>query len=291
MTSCTRYIPRQSSHRTPRANRRGLGLLDVLLAVVVLSVIGVMGWQAAEGWIDRKLLTSEGRALATLARAGRLWVEADTSTRAPAPDTLTPVGFNDLVVANLRGPGDPDRTPTRRKRELWLWREANDHVVVLARARPRDSDPDDTDCDSGEAVRIFCLPPAAIDGVPGLGLVVDPDSARLRLVGPDVTLDLERLNRERSGFAQEGDLFALTHVFVSGDCGPYLSREDPACATMKTDLDMGENNINDINTLTAKDIQAESVTTDQINANTGDFSTLAVDDLAVGKCDGCGETQ
>ena len=216
----------------PRSSKRGLGLLDALLAVIVLAVIGTMGWQVVSIRIDRSLLANEGRALSTLARAGRVWVAGDPGNRAPdyVTDTTPPdaVDFSDLVTANLRGADDPERTPARRDMTLWLWPEANERILVLARAR-------------GEASRHT---PDAIDGVPGFG-VVEERAGVLRLTGADVTLDVPRLNSAMTGFAQAGDLVAIDHVFTSAaTCpSPFLSREDSACATMMIPLNMDGNDL------------------------------------------------
>ena len=247
MMFCKRHRPHRLRRpgRAPRPGRRGLGLADALLAVIVLGVLGTMGWRITSDWIDRRLLANEGRALATLARAGRLYVERDPAARAPAGSAAVPVGFNDLVAANLRGPGDPTQTPARRTMELWLWEEAPDRVLVLARAR-------------GDTPHANRYTPDAIDGVPGLGVVVRRGT-QLQLAGPDVTLDFTRLNTADPTFARAGDLFALAHVFGNQGCGPYLSRQDGTCATMAVPLNMGNNDITGLAALTGASLTVGTV--------------------------------
>ena len=111
---CARAISRQPRQpRRPRLARRhcrGLGLFDALLGVILLSMLALVGGQIAGTWVDRQLMAGEARALAGLARAGRLWLEGD-STRAPGGTTPLSVSFDDLVAVRLWGADQIRFTP------------------------------------------------------------------------------------------------------------------------------------------------------------------------------------
>ncbi len=250
--------------RLPRRRHRGLGMFETLLAVAVLSGLGVLLGQVVGGWAERRLIEEEARAVAELARAGRLFVEADPAANAPALGTLAAVDFVDLENADLWPPERPRTTPRRgRAMELRLWGAGPDRVTVIARAR-------------GEADAIPPLLPGAGSGVTGVGAILDlPGETVLR--GPGVQLDMAPLNLLDTGFAQRGDLFALAHVFTREECAAYLLRTaDPACPNgnrMTTGLDLGGNDLVGVNALTTSVL---AVTTVQ-----GDLSVtgaLRVDD-------------
>lgn len=245
-------MPAVSGRRTrfPRRRRRGLGMFDALLAVAVLSALGAMAGQLVGDWAERRLIEEEARAVAELARAGRLYVEADPATNAPALGALEVVDFADLENADLWPAERPRSTPRRgRAMVLRLWGAGTDRVTVIARAR-------------GDADAIPPLLPGAGAGVTGVGAILDrPGETIIR--GPGVRLDMAPLNLIETGFARRGDLFALAHVFTREVCAAYLLRTvDPACPNgnrMTTDLDLGGNDLVGVNSLTTSVLAVTTV--------------------------------
>ena len=246
---CVRAISRQPRQprrpRLARRHRRGLGLFDALLGVILLSMLALVGGQIAGTWVDRQLMAGEARALAGLARAGRLWLEGD-SRRAPVGTTPLPVSFNALETAQLWERRQIRFTPGRKRDmtlDLWLAPGTPDRVMVIARARGA----------PGSAIPPGV--PGAAAAVSGVGAILDrPGETLLR--GPDLDFDMADVNAVQPGFAVRGDLFALAHVYTRANCDAYLHRfEVPSCGArstrMEDDLDMGGNDLIAINEIVA----------------------------------------
>ena len=226
---------RQRDRAVPRRARRGLGLFDTLLAVAVLSVLGLFAAQVLNGWIARKVITGEARELAHLARAGKLYVQANPMNHRPGGPAAEPVGFADLEREGLWLPGQLQTTPNRRREMgLFLLNDpgAPDRVLVIARARGAPGDPRRSDIPGAEA------------GVPGVGVILDGETV---LRGASIHFDMAEYfsPAQTADFARPGDLFALNHVWIGQGCVAYLHRNvDPGCAdatVMATDLDLGGN--------------------------------------------------
>ena len=223
---------------------------DAMLGVAILSMIGALAGQVVGDWMERRLMDEESRAIAELARAGRLYVEADPAANAPAFGALETVTFADLDGANLWPAERPRSTPRRgRAMELRLWGAGTDRVTVIARAR-------------GPADEIPPLMPGAGSGVTGVGAILDRAGETV-LRGPGVRLDMAPLNVLEAGFAQPGDLFGLAHVFTAEECAAYLLRvADPACPDghrMTTGLDLGGNDLVGVNELETVELAVTEV--------------------------------
>ena len=234
------------TRRLPSRSRRGLGLLDMTLAIAALSVLALWGSQVAGNWVEGQVVAGEARAAADVARAGRLLVEGDVAhagrTHAIGAAPLA-VAIADLEAAGLRSPVLGNLTPARRTLSLWLWRPNAGSLVVIARARG--------------ALPIPRLP-GAEDGVAGVGALLGTGT---RLRGPGVDFDMAPINTASAGFATNSDLFALDHVALDVTCRSYLYRlavdcdgdgvDDPEANTMETALDMDGNDILDAGNVTA----------------------------------------
>ena len=240
MTACAR------AHRLPRRARRGLGLMDAILATGVLAVMALWGGQVVGDWAAGRMVTGEARTMAALARAGRLLVEGDVGhggrTHGVNAAPLA-VPLADLAAADLRSPALGNLTPGRREMSLWLWRPDAGTLLVIARARG--------------ALPLPRLPGAA-DGVTGVGALLGTDT---RLRGPGLNFDVAPLNALVAGFATDSDLFALDHVALDVTCRSYLYRvavdcdgdgtDDPEANTMTVGLDMGANDVTGAGNITA----------------------------------------
>jgi len=204
------------------------------------------GARVAGDWAAGRVMAGEARALAEVARAGRLLVEGDVAHAGRAHGqgaAPLAVPLADLAAADLRDPALGTRTPARREISLHLWRPDAGTLVVVARAR-------------GD------LPPARLpgaeDGVTGVGAL---PGAGTRLRGPGVDFDMAPLNTALAGFATADDLFALDHVALDVTCRSYLHRipvdcdgdgvDDAEANTMATGLDMGGNDLTGAGAITA----------------------------------------
>ena len=230
----------------PRRDRRGLGLWDVMLATMVLSVLAVWGGQVVTDWIVGRAVTGEVRTVAELARAGRLLVEGDVGHAGRSHGVgAAPLEIDmaDLVDADLRSPALGPLSPGRRELSLWLWRPTAGALVVIARAR-------------GELP--LARLPGAEDGVTAVGALL---GTQTWLRGPGLDFDTAPLNARVAGFATTEDLFALDHVALDVTCRSYLYRVEVDCDgdgtpdvianTMETDLDMGGMDITAAGNVTA----------------------------------------
>ena len=234
------------SRRMPRRGRRGLGLMDAILATGVLAVMALWGGQVVGDWAAGRMVTGEARTMAALARAGRLLVEGDVGhggrTHGVNAAPLA-VPLADLAAADLRSPALGNLTPGRREMSLWLWRPDAGTLLVIARARG--------------ALPLPRLP-GADDGVTGVGALLGTDT---RLRGPGLNFDVAPLNTLVAGFATDSDLFALDHVALDVTCRSYLYRvavdcdgdgvDDPEANTMTVGLDMGTNDVTGAGNVTA----------------------------------------
>ena len=280
---CARVISRQPRQpRRPRLARRhcrGLGLFDALLGVILLSMLALVGGQIAGTWVDRQLMAGEARALAGLARAGRLWLEGD-STRAPGPGMPQGVSFIDLEAARLWEADQIRFTPGRKRiMTLQLWLAAPDRVMVIARARGA----------PGSAIPPGV--PGAAAAVPGVGAILDSPGETL-MRGPDLDFDMADLNVVQPGFAQRGDLFALAHVYTEHNCDAYLHRVIvpgcPVATRMVADLDMGGNDLIAIDEIVADTVRLGTIIGDLsidgalvINDALSVLGQTSLDDLVV----------
>lgn len=229
-----------------RTRRRGVGLLDAILASAVLALLVLWGGQVLGTWAEGRILSVEARTVTELARAGRLLVEGDVTHAARTHGVNAAplsVALSDLTSANLRPATLGTLTPGRRTLSLWMFRPSSGTVLVMARARG-DIPP----------ARI----PGAVDGVSGVGVLRAGDT---RLRGPGMDYDMAGINGTSAGFATVNDLFAFDSVALDVACRSYLYRvafdcdgdgtPDAIANTMTVDLDMGDNAITNVATLTA----------------------------------------
>ncbi|MCY4304387.1 MAG: hypothetical protein OXC62_06355 [Aestuariivita sp.] len=225
--------------------RRGLGLLDAVLASAVLAVLVLWGGQVLGHWAEGRVVSVEARTVAELARAGRLLVEGNVTHAARTHGVNAAplsVAFSELTNANLRPTTLGTLTPGRRTLSLWMFRPSNGTVLVIARARG-----------STPLARV----PAAVDGVSGVGVLLTGET---RLRGPGIDYDMAAINGVSSGFATANDIFAFDSVAFDIACRSYLYRvaldcdgdgtPDAIANTMTVDLDMGDNNITNVANLT-----------------------------------------
>ncbi|MXX88307.1 MAG: hypothetical protein F4213_08470 [Boseongicola sp. SB0677_bin_26] len=237
-----------AGQRTARSGR-GLGLIEAILSVAVMSVLLVWVHAEVREWAVTGMVRNEARATAELARAGRTLMESEsrTSTRwTHGPGTIEDIALADLSTV-LSGVAD-DRTPARRDLSLHLWTLASGDVVIIARAR---------------GTTRFPRVPGAEDGVSSVGVLLESSSGVLdtEIRGPGANFDMAAVNAARAGFATINDLFAFDYVSKQTLCGVYLHRNDiPACPdanVMSVSLDMGGNDIMGAGTVTANRIAVD----------------------------------
>ncbi len=250
----------------PRRTRRGLGLFEALLALAVLAVTASLLAQTITAWTERRTLTAEARALAGLADAGRQWLERNTA-EAPEEGSPEKVTYADLES----GPAGatyllPERTARRREMTRWLWRDGSGRTLVLARAR-----------DPEGSARVSVPGPGT--GVSGIGTIVPDGRGGIRMAGPDISLDMNKLNKSYARahpgkplFAREGDLFVVRAVWPGQGCQAYLARDARLCPggnIMKSDLDLGGHNLTGV-----RNLRVTGAATFQKDVTVGDKLTV-----------------
>ncbi|WP_419738602.1 hypothetical protein [Ruegeria sp.] len=211
---------------------RGLGLLDIMMAVALLVVLGTSAGTLATALIDRQVSQAEARALSAWADAGaaKLLEEPGRIERARAslqglsgvqPPVIgaklqTPYRGRTITMGYYRPPGSPDKT-----------------VVLIARA----------------AGPVGPVPaPGAGDAIAGVGIVRATGTGR-KVTGPGLDYTLP------PGLsARPGDFVALRQVSLATGRDLYLHRRPAGeLNRMETDLHMGGHDITGVARLRAPD--------------------------------------
>ena len=230
--------PIASRGRGPRRSRRGLGLIDSMLALGVMIVLGTMVGHIFSGWVERRISQAEARVLSDWADAGATWLlqNRDQIGRAARPRDIT---------ANVRvNPafGADGRTPHRgRTIRLWIRNAGQGRAQLVAVASGLSRD-----------VPI----PTAGDGIHAVGMV-RPWKGSTSVIGPALYFDLGPWLRQNRAVAATGDMVAIREV--ASDTGdPYLHRERvegrPELNRMQTDLSMNGRSIRDAGRVSADEV-------------------------------------
>ena len=224
-----------------RRSRRGLGLIDSMLALAVMIVLGATAGQIFAGWVERRISQAEGRVLSAWADAGTTWVlqNRDSSTGAGLSANSRDITADVAEPALWRDPRTPHRNRTIR---LWV-RSDGAHKAQLVAVASGVSD----------AVPV----PVAGDGIATVGMVRVRGGSK-RVIGPGIDFPLGSF----ADHAAQYDLVAVREVTTDQD-DPYLHRRQvdgrPDLNTMETDLIMGDNAISDVGTVSADRIDTQRI--------------------------------
>ena len=236
--------------RFPSRSGRGVGLLEAILSVAVVSVFLLWSHAAIRDWLETAVVRNEARTVADVARAGRLFMEREDRGHARwthgAGAAPLEIPMSELEDADLISSTVSVLSPERRSLSLHLWVPTAGEIVIIARARGANPFP-----------RI----PGAGDGVSSVGVLVNDTAGVLdtNIRGPGVNFDMAAVNTALPGFAGVNDIFAFEHVSFDVLCGVYLHRVD-GCPNndMQTSLNMGGNDL-----LNVGNIQANQMIVDR----------------------------
>ena len=249
----------RSAYRTgwPRRSRLGLGLVDSMLALVVMIVLGTMVGHVFSGWVERRISQAEARVLSAWADAGALWLLQNRSeiNKAARPREITGsvrVTAGAASTAGAAAYGVGGLTPHRNRRiRLWVRNGSAGRAQLLAVAS------------SGTPANGDFVPvPTAGDGIVGVGMA-RAWKGRTSVIGPAVHFNLRPWLRQNPAVAAIGDMVAVREV--SADTGdPYLHRARvkgrPELNRMQTNLTMGGHSI-----IGAGRVEAREVVTTRID--------------------------
>ena len=203
-----RRSPARVPRTLPRRARRGLGLVDSLLAVVVMTLVGIGLSSILTGWIDRTVSQAEARALSVWADAAATWVLNDFGGHNPGTTTPVEVSLDDVRGAVTLPEWADGKTPYRQRTiRLWRWQHAPDQVIVAAVASGGD-DP---------------VPlPAPGEGIATVG-AIPMQTGATELRGAGFAHDLGEQLGAQPAMAGPGDMVALRHV-ARAEVDLYLHR-------------------------------------------------------------------
>ena len=211
----------------PRRSRLGLGLVDSMLALVVMIALGTMVGHVFSGWVERRISQAEARVLSAWADAGALWLLQNRGEIGTAAQPREITGSVRITATY----GSDGLTPHRNRRiRLWIRNASAGRAQLLAVASS-----------GAPADGAFVPIPTAGDGIVGVGMV-RPWEGRASVIGPAVYFNLRPWLRQNPAVATVGDLVAIREV--SADTGdPYLHRARvqgrPELNRMQTSLSMG----------------------------------------------------
>ena len=236
--------PRQGALLRERARQRGgFSLIETALVLMLAIVVSTQLIQISSAYARQRAAELDARYLSDLAQAGRNLVlgQAQSLTIGQAL-VLTPTQLEAFGVLDA---GVSAQSATGRNYSVAALRRSDNEVVILARgALP-----------AGETA--FMTIPKGGEGVERVGLIHSQAPGFLR--GISLNYDLSWMT---GGFATAkpavGDLVALDVVRRDQSILPYLHRTEnvlfPELNRMETDLDMGGNDVDNIASLDAGQI-------------------------------------
>ena len=246
--------------RLRRRGRTGAALLDAFLALAVFAVLAT----AVVLWLDQKrqrdLQEEAGRQVAILGHAAAHYA---LTHYAGAPATFwtgVRLTYTDLQTRGILPAGFPETDAMRRELRLWFRQvgsfPTHDRIQILA--GQSDFEPDDD-------IRIPLRGLFASRGKVRLGLVrrtgCPPGLTAPCLVGPTVTESLtDPFDRS---FIDHGGLMAFVEVTREEYCGDVVLRQASATCPNSADLgtlDMGENDVRDVGSMTVGTAGADGYT-------------------------------
>ena len=230
-------------------NRRGLAVIDSLLALGLLGIMTLGGIAFLEQRLQEDRVRQAGRQLGTLANAAAGFVDADFTAQLAAAR----LGPRQITIAQLRAAGVlpagfRDVDAMGRGHAVLIRVAGTDAIDVVVTQRVPAGD--------------VAIPSAALFEAPGevrLGLV--PPEADTRLRGPTVDLDMSAFQSSFAGAPQTGALAAFRRFDQGTVFGDRLYRVAvpgfAAANRMETDLDLGGNAIRNAGAVAADSLDIE----------------------------------
>lgn len=243
-----------------RKNRRGIGLLDATLGLIIFSLMLSMGIQFLGDMVERNNHRQEARQLAEVNAALLTLLKTDPEAWRKKLE-ITPKHAIEISKQNLKDAGIRVRSEVfygvnGRVIDMWMVASTQNELIYFSRA-------------TGTTKSHHYPEPNISHGAIGSVISYAPDVVQ----GAGLLWDIRTL-RENIGLPIIGDVLAVGYFNLTASHVPYLSRlgEKTADGTdlskMKVNLDMGGNSI---------------INVDNVTANKGTF-----DKLIVSKgCSGC----
>ena len=242
----------------PRRYRRGMGLLDSILGLILFVAMATMAIQIATNQLKKHARDVEARNLWEVKSALKSYVDTDVAARHAA--AVTSGGALQVTPTTLRAANITLRDSAlhgleRRDIDMWMVAEGAD-LVYFARATG--------------AIKSPHYPAANVSYGP-MGSVSGEEPTRVQ--GPSLDWDVSGL-QIRHGLPIMDDVLAVEFVSMTADLYPYLSRTGATTAggvnlsRMEADLDMGGNDITSVNNVTASGtLTADTVNADAVTIN------------------------
>lgn len=255
----------------PRPERRGLGLIDAVLGIMVWMAIAAVFADYYTDHLHTQRERAELQQLADWQDTLETYVEQNPSARLndafSTPGRVLEVSEATLQAANSSLP-NTRRAGVEREISTWLYAPSATELIYFTTAQ-------------GNTPRLHIPDPKVEHG--NIGVVGFPRAGRL--LGRGVDLDVAPIRASDPTLMQYGDVVALSYINSSADIRPYLSRI-PAIVNgvdltqMATDLDMGGHNITATGSIEALEGSLDEITAGSVtmrgtlNANTASITTV-----------------
>ncbi len=238
----------------PRLRRRGMGLLDAILGLILFVAMVSMAAQIWAAQLEKIARDVEARNLWEVKTALKAYVEADIPARHTA--AVVAGGALEITPAMLNGANITLRSGAlygleRRPIDMWVIQDGSD-LIYFARA-------------SGP-IKSAHYPAANVIYGP-MGSVSGEQPGKVQ--GPALDWDVASLQNAH-GLPLLNDVLAVDFVSLEADYLPYLSRTGAVTrdgvnlSSMASNLDLGGQNLVNVNDVTA----SGALTADTLDVNT-----------------------
>jgi cytoskeletal protein CcmA (bactofilin family) len=242
-----------------RRSRRGMGMFDTLLSLMVLAVIVAGAAEFIEKERQRRANGIEIDRVVALADLGERYARQDLTTHMDhlGAGRIASISVDDLQEAGLASDGLIMSSVATRDLSLWFYMPSADELMVIARA-------------TGEREMVNI--PDLVSGTKQIGYVPEFEPSRVMGVGLNWDVStLQAVSAVQAGdrFPAVNDLIAVRYLNQVADVRPYLHREPVTLADgtqmnrMDAPLDMGGHNI-----IGTGNVQAGAAAFDTVTADT-----------------------
>ena len=252
-----------------RRARRGVGMFDTLLSLIVIAVIVAGAAEFIEKERQRRANGIEIDRVVALADLGERYARKDLTTHMSGlgAGRIEAISLADLQAEGLASDGLILNSVSTRDLSLWFYMPTADELLVIARA-------------TGE--RELVNIPDLVSGTKQIGYV--PEFAPSRVMGVGLNWDVSALQAVSAAqvgerFPAVNDLVAVRYLNITADVRPYLHRDAVTLSDgtvlnrMDAPLDMGGNSI-----IGTGNVQAGAAAFDTVTADTMVINGLLTSD-------------
>jgi hypothetical protein len=243
----------------PRRLRRAFGLVDATFALILITIAASYGTRMVQRYMVQQAARAELQDIDAAAKAARGWVAAHLSSELTAAVPPHQIPISTLQAAGFWSPATPSITHRGRAVEIWDYSWNGSGVIVAAVAAGA------------------ITPPSIPAGDPTTGPTawISPLKPTVG-TGPGTMLDATPFISAAPGVFVPGAAMALQYVSFTADAEPYLFRSvvpgHPELNQMQTDLDLGQNAISNVSTLTTTSLDVTGTATASSAQIAGDTS-------------------